>query len=1079
MRIFLGSFHPHLEEAFASEVQKFKSSDPLRPLLILVPSDLIRRRLLILLTLEHGLPLIHFSILTFHQLAMKLCEEQTPQVDFSIKNDLFFEEVLRLEIQKLSGSHPLLSRLEETEGASTVLWQCLRDLKDGLVDGEVLLSALKEGCFGSGAGKKLAILFQLYRQIQKRCKEKALLSFGDLAIRARQALPGSMFLNRFDGIFYYGFYDLTQVQIDLFHAVTRCYDTSLFFPLVRKKTEWDFSNCFYERYVEGLVSSASQVCDLSLEKSQCLNSASEAGTEVSSDSDRKNAFPGKTMINCYDIRDEVLVTAKEILRLVSDEGVQFHEIAVIARDPEPYLSHILKLFQKHEIPITSNCQEPLLQYPFALYALLFMRLRLQDFPRSQCVDLLSSPYFETASFCDDRSAPDKALWDRLTREAGVDKGHASWQRLSKSESPKSSSPKEAVLLLKIFNALHDDLFSLPLKASYSDYVSCFQSLLKKYLGLVPSEESGADPAQEDQVKKGVADILDSLAGLDCMETEISLLDFITTFERWLHRATIPVGARHVAGVSVLGAMSARGLPFRFIFLLGLNEGIFPGSIREDPFLPDRHRHVLETVLGYKVGEKRAVHDEERLLLTLITEAAREGLFVLYHRVSEEAGTASPSGYLNLITGPPAPGERTLQSQSDWTERKIPKNLLERQKHLPFNRFDLLLASEAAFLCALSRGHLEPFLKSRPFSYELYQHGRNALRQLESKGTLTPFDGMCGRLPEVMNAIEKEGVTPTRLENYARCPFRFFASKILKLRSLEAPEDQVDLPMSDAGQLCHEILKAFYARLNRSGFFEDVQTGFPHQVFSEVCTGCFQVFEKDRAMGYPLVWEALKQELSVLLKQVITLDLHELFQSGYRPVAFEVSCRGALEVKWPEMWGRLDRIDFNEADGVVRVVDYKFTRRKQPKPHEKNLVVSAIRGERLQAPIYQKLAEVYGDEGDTGKEQSGSGTRSAFYFLAPNWPDGPLVVREFPEKGWEDEAGILLRESISMLLEGIAQGRFFMMPGEACTYCEIASACRKNHLPSRRRLEQDDDGVAHKMLRKKNLPRKSGQSIQGD
>ncbi len=1062
MKIFLGPFHPHLEEAFVSEVQEFKTPDPLRPLLILVPSDLIRRRLLILLTLEHGLNLIHFSILTFHQLSILLCEEKSPSTDLSTQSDLFFEEVLRLQIRQPGAAYSALSGLEETEGGSAALWQCLRDLKDGLVDAEVVLSALKEGHFGEGTAKKLSTLFNIYRQMQLCSDENMLRSFGDLAILATQAVPTSPYLMGFGGIFYYGFYDLTQVQIDLFHAVARHYDTTLFFPLVRKNSGWDFSNCFYERYIEGLVSDASHVCDLTLDQPPSLNFFEEV--KPASVSERQKEKPATTIINCYDIRDEVLVTAKEIVRLVSDEGLGFHEIALIARDPAPYLPHILSLFQSHAIPITTNCQEPLLRYPFALHALLFMTLPLKDYSRSQCVDLLSSPFFETAQFCDGAIVPDKALWDLLTRQAGVGKGHASWQRLAKTDGLKSFSSEQAALLLKIFNALHNDLFALPLRASYSDYASRFQAHLFKYVGLVPREEEGSDFKQDDLVKKGVDNILESLAGFDCIQAEVSLQTFIRTFERWLTRATIPIGDRNIAGVSVLGAMSARGLPFRVLFLLGLNEGTFPRSIREDPFLPDRHRRVLETVPGYKVGEKLAAYDEERLLLTLMAEAAGERLIVLYHRVGGEAGTASPSWVLKHIAG------SSPQNESALNERLIPRSALERQNSVPFNRFDLLLPSEVALLFSLSRWYSEPILKTLPFSSTLYLRERGALRQLESNGALTPFDGLCGAIDKITTAIKKEGMTPTGLENYALCPFQFFASHILKLRPIAAPEDQADLPMSDAGQLCHAILKAFYFRLDRNGFFEGKQAATPHQTLSEVCATLFQQFEKGRTISYPLVWEELKQQMTAMLKQVITLDLKSLSISGDRPVAFEVTCRGSLEVAWPEMWGRLDRIDFNQEEGVVRVVDYKYTLRKQPKTGEKNLSLSAIRGEGLQAPIYQKLAEVFGDEGD-GESDEGSGVRSAFYFLAPNWPDGPLVVREFPEAGWEGEAGMLLKETISTLLDGINNGRFFLMPGEACSYCEIATACRLNHLPSRRRLEQDRHWKTHQMLRKKKLPRK--------
>ncbi len=1062
MQIFLGSFHPHLEKAFVAEIQKFKTPDPLRPLLILVPSDLIRRRLQSLLTLEHELNLVQFSILTFHQLSMKLCEESRPSGDFSTKGDLFFEEVLRLQIQQLDKTHPALAGLEETEGGSAALWQCLRDLKDGLVDAEVVLSALNEGHFAQSDRKKLSALFHIYRQMQACSEAYALLSYGDLAILATQAVPNSPFLSGFDGIFYYGFYDLTQVQIDLFQAVTRYYDTTLFFPLVRKNADWDFSNRFYERYVEGLVNDASQVCDLTRNPSHLqlpvLTLFDETESETTSPHNKEK--PATTLINCYDIRDEVLVTAKEIVRLVSDEGVQFHEIGVVARDPTPYLSHILSLFQNHAIPITTNCKTPLLQHPYALYTLLFMNLPIKNYTRAQCVDLLSSPYFEIADPSKGTPVPDKTLWALLSKQAGVDKGHQSWQRLADS----SSSPQQAALLLKIFNRLHDELHALPPSASYSDYASAFQSLLEKYLGLVIPEEKGLGLKQEDRVKKGIGEILEGLAGLDFTQKNVSLQDFIKTFERWLNRATIAIGDRNVAGVSVLGTMSARGLPFRFLFLLGLNEGTFPRSIREDPFLPDQHRRVLETVLGYKVGEKLAGYDEERLLLSLMASAARERLFALYHRVGGESGTASPSWYLGHLAASSAQDAKTLN------ERLMPRGLLERQQSAPFNRFDLLLPHEIALLFSLSRWPLAPLLKTLPFSSAHYQAGHHVLRQLESTTTLTHFDGLCGPIDKLTTAIKKEGITPTSLEKYALCPFQFFADKVLKLRPIEAPEEQADLPILDAGKLCHAILNAFYDRLKQGDFFERATDIIPHQILSEVCSEVFQKFENKQTPRYPLLWQEMKMQLAAMLSQVIALDLQSLSQSGDRPVAFEVKCSGSLEPEWPQMWGYLDRIDFNQEDGRVRVVDYKYTLRKQPKTGEKNLALSAIRGEKLQAPIYQKLAEIYGDEREGEAE---SGTRSAFYFLAPNWPDGPLVVREFPEDGWQGEAGVLLKETISLLLEGINTGRFFMMPNEACSYCKVAIACRLNHLPSRRRLEHDDSWQAHQMLGKKKLPKKSG------
>ena len=68
----------------------------------------------------------------------------------------------------------------------------------------------------------------------------------------------------------------------------------------------------------------------------------------------------------------------------------------------------------------------------------------------------------------------------------------------------------------------------------------------------------------------------------------------------------------------------------------MNEGVFPRTIREDAFLRERDREVLERDLGYKVSQKLSAFDEEKLLFTLLAGAAGERLDCFYQR-ADEAG----------------------------------------------------------------------------------------------------------------------------------------------------------------------------------------------------------------------------------------------------------------------------------------------------------------------------------------------------------------------------------------------------------------------------------------------------------
>ena len=94
MQAILGPFHPHLENSLIEEISEYKNTDPLCPLLILVPSDALRRHLKVLLTRERNLTFVNLQLLTFHQLAAKLYAEAKGLNPPVLRDDPFLEEVL-------------------------------------------------------------------------------------------------------------------------------------------------------------------------------------------------------------------------------------------------------------------------------------------------------------------------------------------------------------------------------------------------------------------------------------------------------------------------------------------------------------------------------------------------------------------------------------------------------------------------------------------------------------------------------------------------------------------------------------------------------------------------------------------------------------------------------------------------------------------------------------------------------------------------------------------------------------------------------------------------------------------------
>jgi ATP-dependent helicase/nuclease subunit B len=266
---------------------------------------------------------------------------------------------------------------------------------------------------------------------------------------------------------------------------------------------------------------------------------------------------------------------------------------------------------------------------------------------------------------------------------------------------------------------------------------------------------------------------------------------------------------------------------------------------------------------------------------------------------------------------------------------------------------------------------------------------------------------------------------------------------------------------------------------------------------------FAEFQEANPVRYPVVWEILQERLLTILKSVIEADLSELSGSGFMPYCFEVDVTGYFNVGSRVMGhgsrpssltldpcpmtlvstppgsegeaglkemhdiplhGVLDRIDIQPDTGLFRIIDYKFKAGTTAKSEDKNLILSAIRGRRLQPPMYILMAIPY--LGNTYGVKNPLPDRVSFYYIAPNWPNSPNWPNwndgkemganraGFPGDCWQSDLGEKIKATAILLLQGIRDGLYFIIPDLYCKYCDYSAICRKNHLPTRWRAERD-------------------------
>jgi ATP-dependent helicase/nuclease subunit B len=1081
MQTVLGPFHPHLEGALVDEIRKYKRDDLLCPLLIVVPSDSLRRHLKKVVARAHKLSLLNLQFLTFHQLALKLFGQSHGMDPPVLHDGLFFEEILRQLIRARQPGTEAFFGIEQRAGGCAALWQTLRDLRDGLVDPAVALEALHEGHFAPRTSQRTSDLLLLLRTVLSFCEKTNTRDHSDLDKEAAALVPTARFLKQFRQIFYYGFYDLTQIQLDFFHSVAQHHPTTLFFPLAALPHHdgWSFAERFYQQYVQGRGGGRSTI-DL-------LNDSHELPLSLTfglfdQESQRSYREPPAswqcTIFNAFGIHDEVSAIAKEILRLADTETITLDDIGVVARTLDDYGAVIKQVFEQHQIPISGAIEAPLVQFPVIKAAILLLNLPAKDYLRSQVIDLLSSPYFNlhASGARELELRPD--LWDLATRELAICKGMKEWERLERfrekdlvlSGGPSDEQPRvipaaQLRALLEILQQLADTFSRLPAQTAWSRHAAIWKKLLQTYLGIggEPSPHGDGIDAQAGEIVVGV---LEQMAQFDAVQAEVSLRDFCRTFQHWLERSAIVTTAHNLPGVSVLSATAARGLSFRALFVVGMNEGVFPRTIREDAFLRDRDREVIERDLGYKVGQKLAAFDEEKLLFSLLVNSTPERLYCSFQRSDESGRVLAPSWYLAELKRAisAAPGDRLK-------EHTIPRSITGKAACEPFCHDELLLPEELAVRRSLAGQESNSLVAAAALSPHIFNAGLKAIEQIDlSAERLNPFDGIV-TIDDYWQRFSARGVSPTALEVYGRCPFQYFAHHVIGLEQLEIPEESEGPSMAEYGELGHAILGNIYRELIDSGYFTvNAPSTDVEELVASAARSVFREYESDHPTGYPLAWESLRDRLTELIQLVVRCDLAELRESGYVPVAVEADMADRLSTEWPEVLrglavrGRVDRLDLDRTGNRLRIVDYKFKAGAGPNSTDRDLYRAALRGQKLQPPIYSFLGERWA----VRQEPSLRDVRieTTFFYVAPHWSDGPLVSKAFAAEDFAAPLGDEIKKTIAELVTGIRAGRFFMQRGAHCQYCEVTEICRKNHPPSLWRAENDPVTESHRQLRDK-------------
>jgi ATP-dependent helicase/DNAse subunit B len=750
--------------------------------------------------------------------------------------------------------------IRDTKGFRNSLLETFKDLEQ---------AGVSPGSFRKAAGKsgKLSELSAAYSAYRDWLADHGFVTESSLY----QSAP---VLNLNSEMFLYGFYDLTAAQKQF---VRKLSPSTVFFP-----------SASHNAYSEPL---------LDWFRAQDYKSALT--------SLRRKPKPA-TILSCPGETSEVQEAVREALAFVAAEGRSFNDVAILCRSREQYDAILRDTLASLGIRAYFRGGRPLSEQPDARLLSLLLATVRSDFSRASVMEL--------ACHTDSRSH-----WDALSVQLGIVGGQQQW--IERLEAASCSSDKEqreanegrhrerwhrdAEQVLAFVRKLMSLLGGLPGEAIWSEYGA---TLVTAFRGLGGKSEA-------------VVDCVHVLAELEEFQPRVTFETFADYCWKAVEASSDQPEQFQGGGIFVGDVMSARGLSWPLVILLGLVEKSFPRVIREDPLLTDEERARISPDLSRKLDG----HEEERLLFSLTTEAAREKLVLAYPRLEPSTSRPRMASFL-LLEYAGANNFRALDERAVKIPLSPVRTVAEPLNEREFDLAGLMsVADKHSYLGQISG---------------LLAEGVDNAGMRWRERALTPYDGLLGsaNAREVLRerfGLDKLVISATSLEDFFGCPFYYFQKHVLGIERWEEPEAALSIDAMDLGSLYHAILEDYYRSRGNN--------------IATVAEGHFNEFQRRGVTGYPTVWEVKKQIIIEELDAFIERDRHA--SVGWRPTDFEREFRSIAAAPPVRLRGTIDRIDRSDDGGRARVLDYKTGRLPRNIRDD-----SLTGGEALQLPLYILAAE---------------------------------------------------------------------------------------------------------------------------
>ncbi len=616
---------------------------------------------------------------------------------------------------------------------------------------------------------------------------------------------------------------------------------------------------------------------------------------------------------------EIEEVARNVLKLVRDEGYRYRDISIITKNIATYSSLARAIFDKYDIPIFIDENRDLNQNVVIQYILAILEIFIKNWSYEAVFNYIKTGFSNIEE-------DDIFKLEKYCLKWGIKQNK--WKKEFTYGNYEEKDKADIERLEQIRKDLVTPLMNLKYKIDENKTVEGISKSIYEFLVEQQIYEKVQIKIQELN-EIGQIDLANEYES--SVQTIIEILDEIVlvfkddkiTIDKY--NQILKIGFKNSSLTKIPGTQDqvimgdvdrSRSHKVKAIFIIGLNDGEFPSVRKDEGFLNDADREVLkQNGIELAKGTIDKLYEDSFNIYKAFT-TAEEKLYLLYSSSDMQGKALRPSMLINKIKKI----YPMLQEQSDVIERR--SEILNKKTTYEELIVNLSKLKEQDSIEKLWYYIYDYYQKNSEWNEKLKQ----SLKGLEytnipDKIDQNNIDRLYGNT--LVTSISK-------LERYRSCPFSYYLQYGLKIK----PQEELKIQTLNTGTFIHEVIDEFFGTVKEVGIkLEEITEEQLSEIINKIIDSKLGQ-NKNYIFTSTAKYRALVIRLKKIIKKALKYIIGTIVQSRFEVLGTEVEfgekgkykpIRLTLEDgKRIEIIGKIDRIDTAQGeDGkYLRIIDYK-------------------------------------------------------------------------------------------------------------------------------------------------------------